>query len=239
LSVASGAHRFLWDLHYAPIPNVEPAYPIAAVYRSSAPDLTSPWAMPGRYSVVLKVDGKTLTEPLTVAMDPRVKTPLADLQTQFELSMRLYEARMQLEPISEKLSSIATQLDAARKKNSQAALTAAMDLVDKKIGDLAGVTNRRPGTQLSLGVVGRVSTLFGRLQDADMPPTASVETATAEVLRDAASVIERWRSIEQTDLPELRRQLKQAGLPDLNLSGRQIKYRPEWEEIDDDPRTEP
>ena len=239
LSVASGAHRFLWDLHYAPIPNVEPAYPIAAVYRSTAPDLTSPWAMPGRYSVVLKVDGKTLTEPLTVAMDPRVKTPLADLQTQFELSMRLYEARMQLEPISEKLSSIATQLDAARKKNSQAALTAAMDLVDKKIGDLAGVTNRRPGTQLSLGVVGRVSTLFGRLQDADMPPTASVETATAEVLRDAASVIERWRSIEQTDLPELRRQLKQAGLPDLNLTGRQIKYRPEWEEIDDDPRTEP
>ena len=222
----------------------DPEYPIAAVYRNTAPQATSPWAMPGRYSVVLKVDGKTFTEPLVVEMDPRVKTSTADLQRQFDLSMRLYQARMQLMPISEKVSGIASQIDAARKKNPQAALTAAMDLVDKRIGELAGITNRRAGSQLRLGVVERVSTMFVRLQAADMPPTTSIGTATAAVLAESAKVVGQWRLIEEKDLPELRRQLKLSGLPDLDLTGHKIRYRPEWEEMnedeeDNDPRAKP
>jgi photosystem II stability/assembly factor-like uncharacterized protein len=242
LSTAAGAHRFLWDLHYEPIPGLDPEYPIAANYRNTAPVPTSPWAMPGRYQVVLRVDGKSFAEPLVVQMDPRVKTPTADLQKQFDLSMRLYQARIELEPIGAKLNAIAAQIDAARKKNSQAALTAAMDLVDKKIGELAGVTNRRPGAELSLAVTDRVSTLFGRLQDADAGPTATVEATTAQVLADAASVVQRWRFIEQTDIPELRRQLKQAGLPDLDLTGRRVTRHATWEEMDEqetDPRAKP
>ena len=35
-----GLHRFLWDLHYAPVPGVTPQYPIAAVYRNTAPEAT-------------------------------------------------------------------------------------------------------------------------------------------------------------------------------------------------------
>ena len=41
LSSESGIHRFLWDLHYAPVPGVPPQYPIAAVYRNTAPAATS------------------------------------------------------------------------------------------------------------------------------------------------------------------------------------------------------
>jgi photosystem II stability/assembly factor-like uncharacterized protein len=243
LSSAAGAHRFLWDLHYEPMPK-DPEYPIAAVYRNTAPEATSPWVMPGRYSVVLKVDGKTFTEPLVVEMDPRVRTSTADLQRQFDLSMRLYQARMLLEPISEKVNGIASQIDAARKKKPQAALTGAMDLVDKRIGELAGVTNRRAGTQLRLAVVERVSTLFDRLQASDMPPTESIVAAVADVLAESAKVIENWKSIEEKDIPELRRQLKLSGLPDLDLTGRKIRYRPEWEEMDEDeenndPRAKP
>ena len=36
LSPEAGLHRFLWDLHYPQVPNVEPDYPIAAVYRNTA-----------------------------------------------------------------------------------------------------------------------------------------------------------------------------------------------------------
>jgi hypothetical protein len=38
--------------------------------------------LPGRYTVRLTVDGQSQTAPLEVVMDPRVKTPLADLQAQ-------------------------------------------------------------------------------------------------------------------------------------------------------------
>ena len=38
----------------------------------------------------LTVDGKSYVQPLTVKMDPRVKTPAAALEQQFELSMQCY-----------------------------------------------------------------------------------------------------------------------------------------------------
>ncbi len=72
LSSEAGAHRFLWDLHYQPVPGAAPEYPIAAVYRNTAPVPTAPWAMPGEYTVVLTVGGKTYTQPLIVNIDPRL-----------------------------------------------------------------------------------------------------------------------------------------------------------------------
>jgi hypothetical protein len=92
LSTASGSHRFLWDLHYQPL-NTPPVYPISAVYKNTAPDPTSPWVMPGKYSVQLKVDGKVFTETLTVKMDPRVKTSLPQLQMQHDLSLECYKEK--------------------------------------------------------------------------------------------------------------------------------------------------
>ena len=70
---------FVWDMHYPPVPGVKPEYPISAVEENTAPAPTSPWIMPGKYTVVLTVDGKKYTQPLTVEMDPRVKTSTADL----------------------------------------------------------------------------------------------------------------------------------------------------------------
>ena len=58
---------------------------MTATYRNTAPQATSPWVAPGDYTVALTVDGKTFTQPLTVAMDPRVKASAADLQEQFDL----------------------------------------------------------------------------------------------------------------------------------------------------------
>ncbi|MGH8865911.1 MAG: WD40/YVTN/BNR-like repeat-containing protein, partial [Burkholderiales bacterium] len=90
LAAEPGMHRFLWDLHYAPVPGAQPEYPIAAVYRNTAPDPTGPWALPGAYTVVLTVGGKSYEQPLTLMMDPRVKTSDGDLAQQFGLSKQLY-----------------------------------------------------------------------------------------------------------------------------------------------------
>ena len=91
LSNTAGMHRFVWDMHYAPVPGIAPSYPIAAVPHNTAPAPTSLWVMPGQYTVVLTAGGKTYTQPLTIKMDPRVKTPLAGLREQFTESMQLYE----------------------------------------------------------------------------------------------------------------------------------------------------
>jgi hypothetical protein len=50
--------------------------------------------MPGTYTARLTVDGAVQTQPLTVRMDPRVKTPRAALQRQHDLSVALYDAML-------------------------------------------------------------------------------------------------------------------------------------------------
>ncbi len=95
LSKAAGAHRFIWDLHYTPL-DVPPAYPIAAVFGNTAPTPTSPWVMPGSYTVELTVDGKTYSAPILIKMDPRVKTSIKELKLQHDLSLECYKARWEL-----------------------------------------------------------------------------------------------------------------------------------------------
>jgi hypothetical protein len=97
-------------MHYTPIAGVEPEFPISATYRNTSPAATSPWALPADYTVTLTVDGKTFTQPLTVAMDRRVKASAAELQEQFDLSWRLYQLRLKLAPIGEKFDDVAEQL---------------------------------------------------------------------------------------------------------------------------------
>jgi hypothetical protein len=84
-------HRFIWDLHYPPPEGVRFSYPISAIYGYTAPVPTGPWVLPGQYTVRLTVDGRELTQPLIVRMDPRVDTPAEALREQFRLSMDLYD----------------------------------------------------------------------------------------------------------------------------------------------------
>ena len=45
--------------------------------------------MAGTYTIRLTANGRTLTAPLTIAMDPRVPTSQAGLAQMFDLQMRL------------------------------------------------------------------------------------------------------------------------------------------------------
>ncbi|HEX2609169.1 MAG TPA: hypothetical protein VHK91_17430, partial [Flavisolibacter sp.] len=93
LSASKGAHRFIWDLHYAPVPN-SISYPIGAVYQNTAPTPTSPWVLPGTYTVKLIAGGRSFTQPLVIRMDPRVKTTAKDLQLQHDLALKAYRGQL-------------------------------------------------------------------------------------------------------------------------------------------------
>ncbi|MEO8036944.1 MAG: glycoside hydrolase, partial [Acidobacteriota bacterium] len=91
LSTGAGMHRFLWDLHYTPARR-KAEYPIAAVVHETAPSPTSPWVVPGTYTVRLTIDGQSETQPLLVKMDPRVRTSEEALEQQYSLSKEVYDA---------------------------------------------------------------------------------------------------------------------------------------------------
>jgi len=98
LSAKAGGHRFLWDLHYTPL-DIPSVFPISAVYKNTAPVPTSPWVKPGTYTVELAVDGKVYRQPLTVVMDPRVKTSALKITEQHDRSLALYTWRQRLKQL--------------------------------------------------------------------------------------------------------------------------------------------
>jgi len=87
----AGMHRFVWDLRYTPPEALRHEYPMTAVYHDTPREPRGPIALPGEYTVKLTVDGKSFTQPLTVKMDPRVKTPPAGLKQRFDLAMKVVE----------------------------------------------------------------------------------------------------------------------------------------------------
>jgi photosystem II stability/assembly factor-like uncharacterized protein len=208
LSTNAGMHRFLWDMHYTSVPGVKPDFPISATYRNTAPTPTSPWVTPGNYTVVLTVDGKSFTQPLTVQMDPRVKTSVADLQEQFDLSWQLYQLRLTLAPIGKKFDDINEQL--TKLKTRAAERPDVMEKLEAFVQILTqfGPPHPRPGAPPSLFVLESTERLFNEIQGVDAAPTAAVKAAVADLKTKVGPVMEAWRKLLDSDLPALNQQLK-------------------------------
>ncbi len=227
LASEPGPHRFLWDVHYAPVPGVQPQYPIAAVYRNTAPAPTSPWAMPGKYTVVLTVGGKTYQQPLTLLMDPRVKTSLGDLAEQFKLSKQLYDEWLALNSISESVRFIRGQIAELGKRVPAGDLKTHLDALAEKLQTLMGAGGGGPGgggaggggTRITVAATtGRLRTLFNLMEGVDVAPTPQAAAAVPDVLKESGSLQESWQTIKSQDIPALNQELRGAGLPVLALT---------------------
>ena len=221
LSNEAGMHRFLWDMHYTPVPGIPPSYPIAAVPHNTAPAPTSPWAMLGDYTVALTVGGKTYTQPLTVKMDPRVKTPLAGLREQFSESMKLYEQLMKVAPAFSQAAEVRNQL-AALKKQAQGDTLTAVNALDEKLNSVAGAPQRFFGgggeAAPSLASVRmRLLMLMNVFQEADVTPTSQATAAASELAKQVPSVLQSWDALKTRDIPALNEKLRAAGLPELKV----------------------
>jgi photosystem II stability/assembly factor-like uncharacterized protein len=226
LSAAAGMHRFVWDMHYQPLPGIRPSYPIAAIPHNTAPEPASPWVMPGVYTVRLAVAGLSFTQPLFVHMDPRVKTSAADLERQFTLSKQLYDNALALSGAIEQARSLRAQLQNLRQRAAPGALGDAIAALDKKIEALAGAPGGRrggfegpPGGGAGAATLnslrGSLLMLMRMAQGADVAPTTQLAAAADERRAAAAPLLNRWGELKTRDLPALNQQLRSAGLPEL------------------------
>jgi photosystem II stability/assembly factor-like uncharacterized protein len=221
LSGAPGMHRFIWDMHYSPIPGVRPSYPIAAVYRNTAPDHTSPWVPPGKYSVILTSNGKSQSQPLTVQMDPRVKTPERDLGAQFKLSKQLYDQWNAFTTLSDQVRALRVQLTERRAQTQSQDIRIRLDTITQKLADVMGADSLGPNPSTKPTVQSttpRLRTLFTIIQAVDVAPTPQATAAVAEVLKDAGVLTTGWQAVK-ADIPSLNEQLRAAGLTMITVSG--------------------
>jgi len=214
LQVTQGAHRWVWDLHTQPL-NIPASYDIAAIYGQTAPNPTSPWVLPGNYTVRLTVEGKTFTRPLTVKMDPRVKTPAAELQKQYRLSNTCYIELQSILTMTDKLEKIQQQV----KKISpaaNAALTDSLHALDTDIATMLG-NGSAAATVTFKTMHSRSLQLMNLLQESDMPVTEQATGGIAELEKNYNSLRAWFSALSGHRLEELNASLNRLHLETIKL----------------------
>ena len=193
LSAEAGGHRFVWDLHYAPL-NIPPSYPIGAVYQQTAPSPTSPWVMPGTYTVKLSVDGETYVQSFKVKMDPRVKASIKDLQQQHDLSLVCYKSRSRILNVMNELHDLRSKI---KLKLPGAAGADLAGLNDADMQALA-LDNMQGNQQQTLsGLNNSFAFLFNILQQCDMAPTTQAINAVKENSSLLIQLLSKWDKIKR------------------------------------------
>lgn len=197
LSSNPGSHRVIWDMHYQPF-NSPPSFPIAAIYMNTAPSLNSPWVMPGFYTLFLTIhhsgDIKIYKQPLEVKMDPRVKTPVNQLQRQFDLSMLCYEGRKNCIDALDEIKNFRAML---KGQMTNATVSVADDL-NKKDQEAAAMENTpRGGQDQSFGRLnGSFAALLNLLQESDAPPTTQVIVAVSNLQNQLIQLSLKWATLK-------------------------------------------
>ena len=183
-AIDPGMNAFQWDLRYAPATEVHGLHIETTDDFSDA--MNGPTAIPGEYSVEFVYGGKTLKQPLHIALDPRLHPNPSDLAARFALATR----------ISATLDTLNSTVNAALAQ--RATLSAAKRAqVDSAIDDAVQfkVLSSEGDLLHELRVRDHLAFLMNSLDLAYQAPTPA-EYATYNDLRaEAGTVIDRLKGI--------------------------------------------
>lgn len=215
-AASPGMHRFVWDLHYPPPEALEFDYPISAVPHDTPPVPQGAAVLPGEYTISLTAAGKTLTQKLTIKMDPRVPASPEELRQQFELSRAIAAAMSQDAAALRQVQALRQRVKAVRPQAGKAA--PALDMLEMKLAELVEGSPKIEKLMIRDGLT-RMNEMLGQLlavvDSADAAPTSSATDTYAELRRSLDQQLARWNEARLSDLPAANRALKQAGRKEL------------------------
>jgi hypothetical protein len=215
LPVSAGMHRWVWNLRATQPMATSYEYPISAVPHRTPLTPQGPLVLPGVYTVKLTVDGRSETQKLTVKMDPRVHTPVADLDALHAAQVRMAASLDELAKADLAAHSVQEQMSAPENASLATQLAPFVAALKKVVsGNEAKGAEESPGLD---DVAGDAATLYGNLQQSDNPPTQAVTTAAAHTREEGEEALRAWREFQAKQLPAIDAVLRQAGRPAIDI----------------------
>ncbi len=193
VSAAPGLHRLVWDLHYPAPAAAEFGYPIAAVKGNTPREPRGPWAVPGKYQVRLIAAGTTYQQPLEVRLDPRLKTPVADLALQLEVSSQVVAAMAEVQAALLELRELRAK--EGKSPHSSPDFAQRLAALDAPAEEPPRRRGPKPEALTLPAMSARLTQVLGLLQESDVAPRPPLAAAAEASLREATSLVERWRAL--------------------------------------------
>ncbi|HTJ47056.1 MAG TPA: exo-alpha-sialidase [Kofleriaceae bacterium] len=205
-----GMNRFAWDLRWS-----EPTQIPGAFYQGLPP--WGAFALPGKYTVKLTVDGKSQTQPLELVNDPRSKASDADLRASFELSVKTLALIDRVHVAVDQIRSTRAQLDTIKARLTDKALIAAIDDLEKKMAPIEGQL-----VQVKLGssegmlrfpaMLNEQLDSFRSSVEGDRPPTQPQLDLYADFAKRVDAQTAAWKAIVSGDVPVLNKKIVSSGI---------------------------
>jgi photosystem II stability/assembly factor-like uncharacterized protein len=222
LSATPGLHRFIWNLRYPRLPAIEYGYGIDAVRGRGTPiEPEGPFAVPGDYNIVLRVDGRAFKASLKLREDPRIKVENADLAASLALSQKIAAASARARIGYGETQSVLEQLKALSRE-SKASKPAKVS--DAAAGLLPGqaqamATGLRappsPGKLTFEAADGILVSTEVDLESADAAPTQAQRDVVADAIARLDQAETRWTAFKTGDLVHMNTALKSAARPQI------------------------
>jgi photosystem II stability/assembly factor-like uncharacterized protein len=234
LTKNAGLNRFVWDLRYPPMKALRYSYygNILDYIEYTLSDHAipgkfprelqpGPFIVPGQYSLVLSVDGKTFRQPLTVSLDPRVHVPPSDLAQQLDAEKNIaaqmsasYDGYEQVHALQEAITDRQKSLGAdatATKKDAADALKALAD-------EVAEVGEGKPA-DLGIGPLNRELARFAfMIESGDARPAALLEASVEQSCQNVGKRLSQWRDLNQQKIPSVNTILQKYSMAALPMA---------------------
>jgi photosystem II stability/assembly factor-like uncharacterized protein len=223
LAASAGMHRWIWDLHYPPPAVLKRDLPISAIPHDTPLAPQGPSALPGEYTVKLTAGGKTLSQRLTVKMDPRVTTPAEGLAQQFDIATRLADALQQDYDALQQVRSVRAQLRSLLMPTKALPSDAAeaINELDKTLRALEGARGefgQRAASDNLSGLNSSLGTVYEMVDSADAAPTSQAVATFRDLQRSLPPLLTKWDEVKARDVPALNMKLRSANLPEIQIS---------------------
>ena len=183
--------------------------------------------MPGKYTAKLTVDGQSVSVPIEVLPDPRVKVAPAELLEQVRLALAVRDDFNKLSASVERLRSIRTQLQtrnpllkdiekarplakASIRADRQARRPRGQASQSQGQGDL-----RHPGDEGGSPALLEPRLALRRVLEGDGPPTQGMREAAGNLGGQLGKLLDEFQALIDKDLAALNQQAKALDLPHI------------------------
>ncbi len=219
LPTAVGTNRVNWDLRRDPPPVFSHSFGINANPGLTPASPEGALVLPGGYTLKLTVDGKSLTQQVTVKNDPRSPASLAALRAQDSLLSRITGGLRVSWDANEETVVVRTAVGAIAGGNGAPEVVAAAKALLAGIDSVAGAGSGRGGRggggapPTFRGINGALASQLDAQDNADMAPTPAMRAALAKTCQDLTTGQARWQQLITARLTAFNALLSRNGMP--------------------------
>ncbi|PYP84037.1 MAG: glycosyl hydrolase [Candidatus Angelobacter sp. Gp1-AA117] len=217
----AGMNRYAWNLRWE-----NPLKIPGAFYTGTGP--RGPLALPGRYTVKLTAGNQTQSQPLEIAVDPRVKNlNEADLQKQFALQMQIRDANTELHQAVNQIRELRAELKRIRARFENdprlKQVIEQADALDKKMTPVEEelIQVNMKGSEANLAFPDMLNELFdgftSSVETGDGAPTQQQHEIFKKLRGRLDQQLSAWRQIMTSDVPAFNDLVKKSDMPVLYL----------------------